>query len=63
MNMAKWVMVQHIHGIVVEATNFDVGANEDTLFMTMLIPLITIGVCHLCLCGPKLVSNVNILFV
>jgi hypothetical protein len=56
-------MVQHMHGIVVEAINFVVGAIEDTLFMTMLIPLITTSVCHLCLCGPKLVSNVNILFV
>jgi hypothetical protein len=29
----------------------------------VLIPLIIIGVCRLCLCGPKLASNVNILFV
>jgi hypothetical protein len=52
-----------MHGIVMKATNIDVGANEDTLFMMVLIPLIIIGVCRLCLCGPKLASNVNILFV
>ncbi len=56
-------MVQHMHGIVMEATKFDVRANENISFMMTLIPIITIGVCHSCLCGPKLASNVNILFV
>lgn len=56
-------MVQQMYNIVVEATKFYVGANEDILFMMMLIPLITISVCHSCLCGPKLASNVNILFI
>jgi hypothetical protein len=28
-----------------------------------LVPLITIGVCHSCLCGPKLALNINISFV
>lgn len=56
-------MVQQMYNIVVEATKFYVGANEDILFMMVLIPLITISVCHSCLCGPKLASNVNILFV